>query len=67
MKQFLIFLKGVIVIIVVLSLLITCIGAFSTKDVVFIIAGVISLIVLVPSIIKWMKEHSGSIKTKKEK
>lgn len=46
MKQFLIFAKGVAMMLVLMALIITCIGAFTTGDSIFRIASLISIIYL---------------------
>ena len=62
MKEFFNFLKGAGIIVLILCVLITCIGAFSTKDAFFIVTGVITLILTVYLVYKFIRKHSGGDK-----
>lgn len=60
MKQFIIFLSGLLSIIVGLSGVIAAIGAITTKDPVFIVSAIIFLVFWVINFIRAMKDTFGN-------
>lgn len=59
--MFLDFIKKFGIMLIMLCLIIACIGAISTKDVVFTPCGVVALVVLAREIYLFIKDNSGNI------
>lgn len=59
--MFLDFIKKFGIMLLFVAMVITCVGAISTKDVVFICAGIVSAITLAISAYKGIKNNSGDL------
>lgn len=55
------FIKKFGIMLLFVAMVITCVGAISTKDVVFICAGIVSAITLAVAAYKGIKNNSGNL------
>lgn len=54
------FIKKVGIMLIMLCLIIACVGAITTKDVVFTPCGIVALVVLAREIYLFIKDNSGN-------